>query len=59
MVNLTPPTFFTEAFPDKEGVTPGIRTLAAGAAGIAIGAAGVALLNGMGKKDGDGDDKGD
>ena len=59
VVNLTPPAFFTEAFPGKEGTTPGTSALAAGVVGLAVGAAGVALLNSMGKTDGDEDGKGD
>ncbi len=58
VVNLTPPSFFTEAFPGKEELTPGTKALAAGVVGLAVGAAGVALLNGMGSKGGDGNDKG-
>lgn len=48
---ITPPTFFTEAFPGKEaGITSGTKALAAGVAGVAIGAAGAAMLTGLGKK---------
>ncbi len=56
---LTPPALFTEVYPGKEGVTPGVKTLAAGVAGVAIGAAGAAMLAGIGKKDEDKEDKKD
>ncbi|HJV35224.1 hydrogenase small subunit, partial [Geomonas sp.] len=55
--DLTPPVFFSEAFPNKEGISPGISSLATGSAGLVVGAAGVALLTGLGKdkfKDKDG-----
>ena len=47
--NLTPPVFFGEAFPNKPGVSPGIKSFAAGAAGIVVGASGVAVLTALGK----------
>ena len=46
---LTPPVFFGEAFPNKQGVSPGISSLATGSAGLVIGAAGAAILTGLGK----------
>ena len=49
--DFTPPTFFTEAFPDKQGVPGGVKSMAAGTAGLVVGAAGAALLTGLGKKD--------
>jgi hydrogenase small subunit len=48
---ITPPTFFTEVFPGKEVVSPNLKALATGVAGVAIGAAGAAALLGLGKKD--------
>ena len=51
--DFTPPTFFTEAFPNKEGLPSGIKSLATGAAGLVIGAAGAAMLTGLGKSDKD------
>ncbi|MBJ6727808.1 hydrogenase small subunit [Geomesophilobacter sediminis] len=53
---LTPPVFFGEAFPNKPGISPGIKALAAGSAGMAIGVGGTAMLTGLKRKD---DDKGD
>ncbi len=49
--DFTPPTFFTEAFPNKEGLPSGLKSLATGTAGIVIGAAGAAMLTGLGKSD--------
>jgi len=49
---MTPPVFFGEAFPNKPGVSPGIKTFAAGSAGIVVGAAGAAVLTGLGAKKG-------
>jgi hypothetical protein len=49
---MTPPVFFGEAFPNKPGVSPGIKTFAAGSAGIVVGAAGAAALTGLGTKKG-------
>jgi hydrogenase small subunit len=54
---ITPPSFFQEIYPGKEGVSSGTKALAAGAAGLAIGAAGAALVGGLGKKDEDKEDK--
>ena len=54
---ITPPSFFTEIYPGKEGVSSGTKALAAGVAGAAIGAAGAALVAGLGKKDEDKKDK--
>lgn len=54
---ITPPSFFTEIYPGKEGVSPGTKALAAGVAGAAIGAAGAAIVAGLGKKDEDKKDK--
>jgi hydrogenase small subunit len=48
--NFTPPTFFTEAFPDKKGLPSGLKSFAAGTAGLVVGAAGAAALTGLGKK---------
>jgi hydrogenase small subunit len=48
--DFTPPTFFTEAFPNKQGIPSGLKSLAAGTAGVVIGAAGAAMLTGLGKK---------
>jgi hydrogenase small subunit len=56
--NLTPPVFFGEAFPNKPGVSPGIKSFAAGAAGIVVGASGVAVLTALGKKGNDSPDQG-
>lgn len=47
--DFTPPTFFTEAFPNKEGIPSGLRSLATGTAGLVIGAAGAAMITGLGK----------
>jgi hydrogenase small subunit len=47
--DLTPPTFFTEAFPNKQGLPSGLKSLATGTAGVVIGAAGAAMLTGLGK----------
>lgn len=55
--NLTPPVFFSEAFPNKKGVSPGIRSLAMGAGGVVIGAAGAAMLTGLRRKNEGGQDK--
>lgn len=49
--DFTPPTFFTEAFPNKEGLPSGLKSLATGTAGVVIGAAGAAMLTGLGKSD--------
>jgi hydrogenase small subunit len=54
---ITPPTFFTEAYPGKPEVAPGTKALAAGVAGAVIGAAGAAMLTGLGKKDDENKDK--
>jgi len=48
---LTPPVFFSEAFPNTPGVSGGIKSMAMGASGLVVGAAGAAMLTGMGKKD--------
>jgi len=48
---LTPPVFFSEAFPNTPGVSSGIKSMAMGASGLVVGAAGAAMLTGMGKKD--------
>lgn len=54
--DFTPPTFFSEAFPDKHVLPAGIKSFAAGTAGIAVGASGAALLTNLGrKKDGGAD----
>lgn len=55
---ITPPTFFSEAYPAKEGISSGTKALAAGVAGVAIGAAGAALLN-VNKKDDSSETKGE
>ncbi len=55
--NLTPPVFFSEAFPNKQGVSPGIKSLAMGAGGLVVGAAGAAVLTSLRRKDGDDGDK--
>jgi len=47
---MTPPVFFGEAFPNKQGVSSGIKTFAAGSAGIVVGAAGAAMLTGLGTR---------
>ena len=47
--DFTPPTFFTEAYPNKQGLPSGLKSLATGTAGVVIGAAGAALLTGLGK----------
>ncbi len=49
--DLTPPVFFSEAFPNTQGVSPGIKSFATGAGGLVVGAAGAAMLTGLGKKD--------
>ena len=49
--DLTPPTFFNEAFPNTPGVSGGIKSMAMGASGLVVGAAGAALLTGMSRKD--------
>jgi len=57
--DFTPPTFFTEAFPNKQGLPAGLKSFAAGTAGVVVGAAGAALLTGLGKdKDSGSDDHG-
>ena len=38
--DFTPPTFFTEAFPNKQGLPSGLKSFATGTAGLVIGAAG-------------------
>ena len=55
--DLTPPVFFSEAFPNTQGVSPGIKSFATGAGGLVVGAAGAAMLTGLGKKDPGGNDK--
>jgi hydrogenase small subunit len=50
--NMTPPVFFGDAFPNKPGVSPGIKSFAAGSAGLVVGAAGAAVLTGLGTKKG-------
>ncbi len=62
--DFTPPTFFTEAFPNKQGLPTGLTSFAAGTAGVVAGAAGAALLTGLGKNsknsgDGTNSDSGD
>jgi hydrogenase small subunit len=54
--DFTPPTFFAEAFPNKQGIPGGVKSLATGTAGLVVGAAGAAVLTGLGKKD-QGDDR--
>jgi len=55
--DLTPPVFFSEAYPNTQGVSPGIKSLAMGAGGLVLGAAGAAVLTGLKRKDSaDGDD---
>jgi len=49
--DFTPPTFFTEAFPNKPGLPSGLKSFATGTAGLVVGAAGAAMLTGLGKKD--------
>jgi hydrogenase small subunit len=49
--DFTPPTFFTEAFPNKQGIPAGLKSFAAGTAGVVVGAAGAAMLTGLNKKD--------
>ena len=49
--DLTPPVFFSEAFPNTPGTSGGIKSMAMGASGLVVGAAGAALMTGMGKKD--------
>jgi hydrogenase small subunit len=49
---MTPPVFFGDAFPNKQGVSPGIKTLAAGSIGLVAGAAGGVVLTGLGAKKG-------
>jgi hydrogenase small subunit len=49
--DLTPPVFFSEAFPNTPGVSGGIKSMAMGASGLVVGAAGAAVMTGMGKKD--------
>ena len=55
--DMTPPVFFSEAFPNTEGVSPGIKSLAMGAGGLVVGAAGAAVLTSLRRKDGDDGDK--
>lgn len=50
ITNFTPPTFFAEAFPNKQGLPSGIKSFATGTAGLVVGAAGAAALTGLGKK---------
>lgn len=50
---LSPPVFFSEAFPDKSGISPGIKVLAAGTAGMAIGVGGTAALSALKRSDAD------
>ncbi len=54
---LTPPTFFTEAYPGEPGTSSSVKALAAGVAGLVVGAAGAAMLTGLGKKDDTADKK--
>lgn len=49
--DFTPPTFFSEAFPNHQGLPSGLKSFATGTAGIVIGAAGASMLTGLGKKD--------
>lgn len=49
--DMTPPVFFSEAFPNTPGVSSGIKSMAMGASGLVVGAAGAALLTGLGKTD--------
>jgi hydrogenase small subunit len=49
--DLTPPVFFSEAFPNTPGVSSGIKSMAMGASGLVVGAAGAAMMSNMGKKD--------
>ena len=49
--NLTPPVFFSEAFPNTQGVSPGIKSLAMGVSGLVVGAAGAAVLTGLKRND--------
>jgi len=49
--SLTPPIFYSEAFPNTPGVSGGIKSMAMGAGGLVVGAAGAALLTGLGKSD--------
>lgn len=51
--NLTPPVFFSEAFPNTPGISPGIKAFACGSAGIVVGAAGAAALMSLGSGKGD------
>jgi hydrogenase small subunit len=55
--DLTPPVFFSEAYPNTPGVSPGIKSFATGAGGLVVGAAGAAMLTGLGKKDAGSHDK--
>jgi hydrogenase small subunit len=48
---LTPPVFFSEAFPNKSGVSTGTKALAAGVGGLVVGAAGAAMLTGLKKSE--------
>lgn len=49
--DMTPPVFFSEAFPNTPGVSSGIKSMAMGASGLVVGAAGAAILTGLGKTD--------
>ena len=49
--DLTPPVFFSEAFPNKQDTPPGIKSMATGTAGIVGGAAAVAVLTALRRKD--------
>ena len=51
VTGLTPPIFFSEAFPNTPGVSGGIKSMAMGASGLVVGAAGAAVLTSMSKKD--------
>jgi hydrogenase small subunit len=51
MKDMTPPVFFSEAFPNTPGVSSGIKSMAMGASGLVVGAAGAAMMTGLGKKD--------
>ncbi len=53
---VTPPSMFSEVFPEDKGGA-NATTLAAGIAGVAIGAAGAAMLMGLGKKGNEEDKK--
>jgi hydrogenase small subunit len=55
--DLTPPVFFSEAFPNKPGISAGIKAFGAGTAGLVVGAAGAAMLTGLGKNKDDNKEK--